>query len=114
MDYRKAGYSKKFYESHREDITLHKAAKKAFDELGIKKLPKMKDLSDEYASVLTKKRTAYSEYRKARLDMQEYLKAKKNVEQFFNLVNQENMPEREQQKFREKLNILRWRSHPIT
>ena len=73
----------------------------------------MKDLSDEYASVLTKKRTAYSEYRKARLDMQEYLKAKKNVEQFFNLVNQENMPEREQQKFREKLNILRWRSHPI-
>ena len=90
VDYRKAGYSKKFYESHREDITLHKAAKKAFDELGIKKLPKMKDLSDEYASVLTKKRTVYSEYRKARLDMQEYLKAKKNVEQFFNLISQEN------------------------
>ena len=27
--YRKAGYSKKFFEEHRAEITLHKAAKKA-------------------------------------------------------------------------------------
>lgn len=59
----------------------------------MKKLPKMKDLSDEYASVLTKKRTAYSEYRKTRLEMQEYLKAKKNVELFFNLIGQESKHE---------------------
>ena len=31
-EYRKAGYSKKFLEAHREEITLHKAAKAAFDE----------------------------------------------------------------------------------
>ena len=30
--YRKAGYSKTFLEAHREEITLHKAAKAAFDE----------------------------------------------------------------------------------
>lgn len=43
-EYRKAGYSKKFLETHREEITLHKAAKAAFDELGVKKLPKVKEI----------------------------------------------------------------------
>ena len=38
--YRKSGYSKKFLEAHREKITLHKAAKAAFDEAGLQKLPK--------------------------------------------------------------------------
>ena len=33
--YRKAGYSKAFLEAHREEITLHKAAKTAFDEAGL-------------------------------------------------------------------------------
>ena len=28
--YRKAGYSKKFFEAHREELTIHKAAKQAF------------------------------------------------------------------------------------
>mgnify|MGYP004521422021 FL=1 len=55
-EYRKAGYSKKFLETHREEITLHKAAKAAFDELGVKKLPKVKELSIEYAEVLTAKK----------------------------------------------------------
>ena len=37
--YRKSGYSKKFYEAHRDEITLHKAAKEAFSKLpaGIRK-----------------------------------------------------------------------------
>lgn len=37
VEYRKSGYSKKFFEEHREVITIHKAAKQAFDELGLKK-----------------------------------------------------------------------------
>jgi len=37
--YRKAGYSKKFYEEHTADLLLHKAAKASFDELQMKKLP---------------------------------------------------------------------------
>lgn len=35
--YRKAGYSKIFLAEHEADILLHKAAKKAFDELGAEK-----------------------------------------------------------------------------
>ena len=89
VEYRKSGYSKKFYESHREAITLHKAAKDAFNDLGVKKLPKVKDLTAEYAAVLSDKKAAYAQYRNARSEMQVYLKAQKNVEQFLHLTRQE-------------------------
>ena len=52
--YRKSGYSKAFLEAHREEITLHKAAKTAFDEAGLQKLPKVKELDAEFAELLTK------------------------------------------------------------
>ena len=81
--YRKAGYSKSFLDTHREEITLHKAAKTAFDEAGLKKLPKAKDLSIEYAELLKKKKEAYPDYCKARNEMQELVRARKNVERFF-------------------------------
>ena len=81
--YRKAGYSKAFLEAHREEITLHKAAKTAFDEAGLQKLPKVKALDAEFAELLTKKKAAYPDYRKARNEMQELVRAQKNVERFF-------------------------------
>ena len=81
--YRKSGYSKKFLEVHREEITLHRAAKAAFDESGLKKLPKVKDLNAEYSTLLTQKKAAYPDYRKARDEMQELLRAQKNIELFF-------------------------------
>ena len=81
--YRRAGYSKAFLEAHREEITLHKAAKAAFDEAGLKKLPKVKELDAEFAELLTKKKAAYPDYRKARDEMQQLMKAQKNVERFF-------------------------------
>ena len=81
--YRKSGYSKKFLEAHREEITLHKAAKAAFDEAGLQKLPKVKELDAEFAELLTKKKAAYPDYRKARNEMQELVRALKNVDRFF-------------------------------
>ena len=80
--YRKAGYSKAFLEAHREEITLHKAAKAAFDEAGLQKLPKVKELDAEFAELLSKKKAAYPDYRKARNEMQELVRAQKNVERF--------------------------------
>ena len=41
---------------HGGDILLHKAAKKAFDELGVKKLPTVKSLQEEYAKLLAEKK----------------------------------------------------------
>ena len=81
--YRKAGYSKAFLEAHREEIALHKAAKAAFDEAGLQKLPKVKELDAEFAELLSKKKAAYPDYRKARNEMQELVRAQKNVERFF-------------------------------
>lgn len=43
-------------EAHREEVTLHKTAKAAFNESGLKKLPKVKDLNAEYSALLTKKK----------------------------------------------------------
>lgn len=57
--YRKAGYSKKFLAEHEADILLHKAAKKAFDEMGVKKLPTVKSLQAEYAALLSEKKKLY-------------------------------------------------------
>ena len=81
--YRKTGYSKVFLETHREEITLHKAAKAAFDEAGLQKLPKVKELDAEFSELLTKKKAAYPDYLKAREEMQELVKAQKNIELFF-------------------------------
>ena len=81
--YRKAGYSKAFLEAHREEIALHKAAKAAFDESNLKTLPKVKELDAEFAELLTQKKAAYPDYRKARNEMQELVRAQKNVERFF-------------------------------
>ena len=81
--YRKAGYSKKFLEEHRTEITLHKAAKAAFDESNLKTLPKVKELDAEYSKLLTEKKARYPDYRKAKEEMQELLRAQKNIELFF-------------------------------
>ena len=59
---------------------MHKAAKNAFDELGVKKLPTIKSLQEEYAKLLTEKKTAYAEYRRSRDEIRELLLHKQNVD----------------------------------
>ena len=81
--YRKSGYSKKFYEAHRDEITLHKAAKEAFSKLPNGKIPKVKDLNEEFARLLSEKKAAYSEYKKIKKEMRDYQIAKQNVEYFY-------------------------------
>lgn len=93
-EYRKAGYSKKFLESHREEIMIHKAAKAAFDELGVKRLPKIKDLSVEYAEVLAAKKKTYAEYRLAKNDAQELLIAQQNIASLYDAERKEEEQKR--------------------
>ena len=78
--YRKAGYSRKFYAEHEDEIRLHQAAKEAFNELNVKKLPTVKVLQTEYAQLLADKKKAYGEYRQARAAMRELLTVKNNVD----------------------------------
>ena len=100
--YRKSGYSKKFYEAHREEITLHKAAKDAFGALPESqkrdgKIPTVKQLNEEYAKVLAQKKNAYSEYREAREEMKKYAMAKHNIDEF---LMKSQAEEKEQKKRR--------------
>ena len=97
--YRKAGYSKKYLAEHEGDILLHKAAKKAFDELGVKKLPTVKSLQEEYAKLLAEKKAAYAEYRRSRDEMRELLLHKQNVDRMLgkNEREEEKKKEHDQQ-----------------
>ncbi|MCF2670706.1 relaxase/mobilization nuclease domain-containing protein [Butyricicoccus pullicaecorum] len=97
-EYRKAGYSKKFLEAHREEITIHKAAKAAFDELGVRRLPRVKDLSIEYAEVLAAKKQAYAEYRLAKSEAQELLIAQQNIASLFDAERKEEEQKRRKEE----------------
>ena len=93
--YRKAGYSKKFRQEHEEEILLHQAAKNAFDDMGVKKLPKVKELQAEYAKLLEEKKKTYAEYRRSREEMRELLTAKANVDR---LLHRDEEQKKEQEK----------------
>ena len=54
-EYRKSGYSKKFFEEHREEITPHKAAKEAFSKIK-GPIPKIRELNEEYDRILKEKK----------------------------------------------------------
>ena len=96
--YRKSGYSKKFFEEHREAITLHKAAKEAFNKTENGKAPSRKALDEEFHRLLTEKKQAYAEYREVKKDMQEYLVAKQTVEHILGIDRKKQEEEKKQQR----------------
>ena len=95
--YRKAGYSKKFLAEHEREITIHKAAKKCFDDMGVTKLPSTQSLKAERAKLMAEKNDLYREYRKAREEMKELLTAKANIDRIL-----EKEKDREEQRSENK------------
>lgn len=83
--YKASGYSKRYLAEHEQDILLHRAAKKAFNDLGLKKLPAVKALQAEYAALLAEKRAAYPAYREARAEMKKLLTYRVNAEAILNV-----------------------------
>jgi len=96
--YRKSGYSKKFLEKHEADIIIHKAAKKAFDEMGVKKLPTVKSLQVEFAELLSAKKETYFELKMIRNELRELLIHKANYEELRNLEKREERKEKERDR----------------
>ena len=97
-DYRKAGYNKKFLEAHREEILLHKAAKEFFNKMQEQKIPKIKELSEEYTKVLDEKRKLYGEYRQIKEKMKQYQIALQIAGE---IMNEEVQQEPDQQQDKE-------------
>lgn len=100
--YRKAGYSKKFLAEHEGDILLHKAAKKAFDDMGIKKLPTVKSIQAEYAGLLAEKKKLYPEYSAVRQEMKDLQMAKANVARLLGYEEKEKEKENRETPVNEK------------
>ena len=92
--YKASKYSKKYLAEHEADILLHRAAKKTFNDYGLKKLPTVKSLQEEFAKLLSEKKAAYPELKKARDEMSELLTVKANVERM--LGEDERKKEKEQ------------------
>lgn len=94
--YKKSRHKNESFAEHREEIEQHEAAKKAFDALNGKLIPKVAALSQEYAELLTEKQAEYERYKAARQDMITYQNAKQNVDRILGL----QPPEQEQEKER--------------
>ncbi len=93
--YRKAGYSRKFREEHEEEILLHQAAKNAFDEMGVKKLPKVKELRRSTRNCWRKRKRPMPSTGTPREEMRELLTAKANVDR---LLKMDEEQKKEQEK----------------
>ena len=62
--YKASGWDRGFYDIHSADIALHRAAKKHFDKLGMKKLPSINQLRQEYSALASERKTLYGDYHK--------------------------------------------------
>ena len=86
----------KFYEQHSSEITACQAAKRYFDSLGLKKLPSMQSLKQEYAMLKAENKKRYPEYKQAREKMVELLTAKNNVGRILGVTEKEKNHDRQQ------------------
>lgn len=79
---------------------LKEAAKRAFDALGGKPIPKVAQLSEQYAALLAAKQEQYTQYKALRQDMISYRTAKQNVDKILGLMPEEPEQNREQKSER--------------
>ena len=96
--YKASRYSKKYLAEHESDIILHRAAKKTFNDMGLKKLPTVKSSQQEYAKLLSEKKSAYADYRQAREDMRQLLVIQSSRTVFSVTTRDENEKEKEQER----------------
>ena len=94
--YKKSRHKKEFLAAHGTEIAQHEAAKKAFDALGGKPIPKVAQLSQEYAALLAEKQEQYAEYKALRQEMIDYRTMKQNIDKILGLVPVEPEQSREQ------------------
>ena len=94
--YKKSRHKKEFLAEHGDEIAKHEAAKKSFDALGGKPIPKVAQLSEQYAALLAEKQEQYAEYKALRQDMIAYRTAKQNVDKILGLVPEDQEQNREQ------------------
>lgn len=94
VEYRKAGYSKKFLEAHKEEIQMHKEAKIFFDKLEVSKIPKVKELNEQISEVYNNRRNIMEEYYRLKEEMRKMMVVKENVRRILNDSAEEKRKEK--------------------
>ena len=88
--YKKSNWSPKFAAQHEQEIAMHRAAKKAFDAMGVKKLPKVADLNAEYENLQSEKNALYADYKQDRAEMRQLLIVQENVRRILDTEPQQD------------------------
>ena len=97
LEYKQLPNAKKaeFYELHRAEIELQEAARAAFDALPEgSKLPTVKELTEERSRLIKERQAEYAEYRKARSERTEFIRAKQNADVILNRSHEDKRDER--------------------
>lgn len=87
-----------FYAEHTSEIISCEAAKRHFDSLGLKKLPSIQSLKQEYAALLAENKKLYPEQKKAKAEMMELLTVKHNAARLLGLTEDDKRREQRQEE----------------
>ena len=102
VEYRKAGYSKKFLKAHREEIQMHKAAKESFDKLGVSKIQRVRELNQQISESYDKRKNIMEEYYQLKEEMRKMMVVRENVKIIMNSQEQETQQIKKREKNNEK------------
>ena len=87
-----------FYAEHTSAIISCEAAKRYFDGLGLKKLPSIQSLKQEYAALEAENKKLYPNQKKARAEMMELLTVKHNTSRILGLAEEDKQREQRQEE----------------
>ena len=87
-----------YWQAQESNIIIHKAAKNAFDNLALKKLPTVKSLQAEYSDLLVQKKLDYAALAKAREEARQLQIYKANAEMLLRTDADEQRQTREYQQ----------------
>ena len=87
-----------FYAEHASAIISCEVAKRYFDSLGLKKLPAIQSLKQEYAALLAENKKLYPDQKKAKAEMMELLTVKHNTSRILGLTEEEKKREQRQEE----------------
>lgn len=87
-----------YWQAQESNIIIHEAAKNAFDDLALKKLPTVKSLQAEYSDLLVQKKLDYAALAKARAKAIQLQIYKANAEMLLRTDADEQRQTREYQQ----------------
>lgn len=94
-EYKASKFSKQFYEKNKDNLDAYIDAKHYFDSINLdKKLPKIKDLNEEFQEVLKQKREAFNELLPLKREYRKHLIYQENIKTLLNYQQEPKVKQR--------------------